>query len=83
MDLVTSARPCIVVHLSALRVAYFLSTDPIPEKQSFTISDKLINDASGLNETVHSGVVKLPADLNQSIFCFNPLWNRLIHKERK
>ena len=50
-----------------LRVVFFLITDPIPENQIFTLSETHINDASGLNETIHSGIIKLNSDLNKSI----------------
>ena len=50
-----------------LRVCFFLITDPIPDDQKFTMSERVINDASGLNETNHGGVITLPKDVNQSI----------------
>ena len=59
----------------ALRVCFFLITDPIPDDRSFTLSELAINDASGLNETNHGGIVRLNEDLNQSI---NILKNSLI-----
>ena len=51
----------------ALRVCFFLITDPIPEDRTFTLSELAINDASGLNETKHGGIIRLNKDLNQSI----------------
>ena len=51
----------------ALRVCFFLITDPIPEDRSFTLSELKINDASGLNETQHGGIIRLNKDLNQTI----------------
>jgi hypothetical protein len=50
-----------------LRVCLFYITDPIPKNQKFALSERLINDASGFNETVHGGVIRLSEDANQSI----------------
>ena len=50
-----------------IRVGVFFVFDPIPEDRAITLNKNRINDASGLNETTHSGIIRLPADLNQSI----------------
>ena len=61
-----------------LRVCFFLVTDPIPEDRQFTLSELAINDASGLNETNHGGVVRLDEDFNQTI---NILKNALVRSK--
>ena len=49
------------------RVTFFLLTDPIQDDRSILANETLIDDASGKNQTKHSGILRLPADLNQSI----------------
>ena len=49
------------------RVTFFLLTDPIQDERSILANETLIDDASGKNQTKHSGILRLPADLNQSI----------------
>ena len=49
------------------RVTFFLLTDPIQDDRSILANETLIDDASGKNQTKHSGILRLPADLNHSI----------------
>ncbi len=66
-----------------LRVVFFLITDPIPENQIFTLSETHINDASGLNETIHSGIIKLNSDLNKSILQLTETLNLALSSGKK
>lgn len=66
-----------------LRVGYFLISDPIPEEQVFTITETLIDDASGLNQSTHSGIIKLSPDLNKSIITLKETLNRAQLKKQK
>ena len=66
-----------------LRVGYFLISDPIPEEQVFTITETLIDDASGLNQSTHSGIIKLSPDLNKSIVTLRETLNRAQLKKQK
>ena len=49
------------------RVLFFLITDPIPEDKRILISDKIINDASGLNETKHAGIFHVSKQNDQNL----------------
>ena len=49
------------------RVAFFLISDPIPDEKPRVEETSFIDDASGMNQTRHSGILELPADFNQSV----------------
>jgi len=61
----------------------FFIFDPIPEDRAITLNKNLINDASGLNETNHSGIIQLPADLNQSISLLQETLNQATLKNKR
>ncbi len=50
-----------------IRVGFVLISDPIPEDRKIILNESIINDASGLNETQHGGVITLVNDMNKSI----------------
>ena len=50
------------------RVGFFYLTDPIPNDRVMVANPKIIDDASGKNQTRHGGIIRLPQDINQSIF---------------
>ena len=66
-----------------IRVGVFFIFDPIPEDRAITLNKNLINDASGLNETTHSGIIQLPADLNQSISLLQETLNQATLKNKR
>ncbi len=65
-----------------VRVGVFLIFDPIPKDQTFTLNESQINDASGLNQTEHSGITVLSSDLNQSILTLRTILKQA-HLNRK
>jgi FAD/FMN-containing dehydrogenase len=48
-----------------IRVTFFYFSDPIVESV-YTLNGKEVDDASGVNQTKHRGVISLVADLNKS-----------------
>lgn len=50
------------------RVGFFYLSDPIPNDRVMVTNPRTIDDASGKNQTRHGGIIRLPQDINQSIF---------------
>ncbi len=66
-----------------LRVGFFLISDPIPKEQEFILTENLIDDASRLNQSTHSGITKGSSDLNQSIADLRDVLKRAQLKKQK